>query len=460
MQYASFTFLFLFLPITLGIYALTPQAKKPYVMLGISVFSLLFGGVFSALIELFLTLGLFGAGILLEHCRKQGRKKSGRLFLCGFIILCLAVCLFLRSDFVQSYSGSWWTGTDFFPLGLSFFTLQCVGYCLDVWQAKIAAERCPWRLFLYMLFFPCHLMGPVLSYEEADKLLFQPHVSLSRVGSGLQRFLMGLAKKLLLADGLSHLYETLAYADPTAYSITFLWLGAFAEWMSLYLEFSGYADMALGLAACYGIQLPECYGKTVYYYSMRQGSEHWNQSVVQWFYRYIGAHVHGQHTFIHVLGMMLTWGCIGLWYDVSPVTFGFGLWIGLFISLEYLLDKRQTQSGVRLVICTLLCCIGTLLCSITNWSTGLSYLQGMIGMGSIAPTDADGAVLTAYWIVLLVSFYVTTGNWHTLTHKLFAQPKFKPIEVPCRVLAAILLLVLDASILIVMGGTAEMQLVL
>lgn len=163
MQFASFTFLFFFLPITMGIYYLTPRRWKREVMLGISILFLFCGGWMAALTELVLAALTYGAGLLLEKLRSK--KALSRLTLAGTLLVQFGALIVLRSDWLYSLKAGAFHGSALFPLGLAFFVLQSAGYCIDVFRGKCRGETNWRRLGLYLLFYPRLIMGPVVPYQ-------------------------------------------------------------------------------------------------------------------------------------------------------------------------------------------------------------------------------------------------------------------------------------------------------
>ena len=442
MQFASFTLIFLFLPITMLLFYLTPNRWKREVMLGISLLFLCSGGWLAAAVEILLTALTYGAGLLLEHLRQ--RKHFSRLVLTGSILLHFGALLLLRSDWLFSLKAGWFSGKSLFPLGLAFFTLQSVGYCIDVFRGKIHGEK-NWRqLGLYLLFYPRLIMGPVVSYSVAVKSLCTPVFDIARVGQGLLRFLVGLGKKLILANWLGMLFQTLCQADTGTYSLMLVWLGAFAQLMTLYLELSGYADMAIGLGLCYGVRLPESFGKSLFYPSMVAFADQWNRTVVQWFSHYVGTHFRGKNHFLYLFAMLATWGCIGLWYGFRLPSLLFGLLIGGALWLEHLLWRNSYHSVIRYILTAVLLSLGAVLLSLPDLQSVWSYVRIMVGTGSLAPTEADADVLRAYGLIFLAAVYSVSGNWRT----------------PLTLLAALLLLAANTAFLIQTGGAVSMQLLL
>ena len=223
MQFASFTFLFFFLPITMGIYYLTPRRWKQEVMLGISILFLFCGGWMAALTELVLAALTYGAGLLLEKLRTK--KALSRLTLAGTLLVQFGALIVLRSDWLYSLKAGAFHGSALFPLGLAFFVLQNAGYCIDVFHGKCRGETNWRRLGLYLLFYPRLIMGPVVSYPMVHKTICDPAFDMSRIGGGLLRFLVGMAKKLFLADWVGMLFQTLCQTSDAPYSMLVVWLG-------------------------------------------------------------------------------------------------------------------------------------------------------------------------------------------------------------------------------------------
>lgn len=458
MQFASFTFLFFFLPITMGIYYLTPRRWKQEVMLGISILFLFCGGWLAALTELVLAALTYGAGLLLEKLRTK--KALSRLTLAGVLLVQFGALIVLRSDWLYSLKAGAFHGSTLFPLGLAFFVLQNAGYCIDVFRGKCCGETNWRRLGLYLLFYPRLIMGPVVSYPMVHKTICDPAFDMSRIGGGLLRFLVGMAKKLFLADWVGMLFQTLCQTSDAPYSMLVVWLGAFSQLVTLYLELSSYADMAIGIGACYGVRLPESYGKSLFYPSIAAFADQWNRTVVQWFSHYVGTHFRGSNRFFQLLALMITWGCIGLWYGVRLPSLLFGLLIGFCLWLAHLLWRDKRTSMLRYALTLLLLSVGAVLLTLPDLPSVWNYLKIMLCGGHIAPTEADADLLRAYGLALAAAVYSVSGNWRWLFHLVEEKPWFRILRVPLTVLFGIGALLLDVILLVHTGGTVQMQLVL
>lgn len=458
MQFASFTFVFLFLPITMALYYLTPHRWKQEAGLGISLLFLCSGSWLAALVEILLAAAAYGAGLLLE--KQRLRRGLSRLLLFGIIVLQFGALLILRSDWLRSWNTGLFSGKELFPLGLSFFVLQATGYCIDIYRGKCSCET-NWRSFgLYLFFYPRLLMGPVMSYHAAQRALQKTNFDIAQIGCGLFRFFVGLAKKLVLADWIVMLFQTTVQADASAYSLLMVWLSVFAKLLALYLELSGYADMALGLGMCYGIRLPESYGKSLYYPSVAAFADQWNRTVVQWFSHYVGTHFRGSNRFFHLMAIVVTWGCIGLWYKCCFPAFLFGICIGVCLWAEHLFWNNRQSSVVRHGLVLLLLSVSTVLLTMSDMTDVWHVLKIMLGGGHLAPTEADADLLRAYGLILVVSAYCASGNWRSLLRFFEDKSWFRMLHIPLTILVGLLLLLIDIVFLLRTGGNVQMQLLL
>ncbi len=458
MQFASFSFIFLFLPAALAIYHLTPERRKMPVMLGISFVFLLSGGIGAALILLLLTAGTYGAGLLLERFRLKKILSSLTIF--SVLVVFLLALALLRSSWILSVENQFVNGADFWPAGLAFFALQAIGYCADVKNGRIPAERRWMHLFLYMLFFPRLIMGPVVSYRTAQRTHYTSGFSISQIGAGLMRFLIGLSKKLLLANSLAMLFEEITQGT-ASFSVLVLWIGALEKLTAIFLELSGYADMAVGLAMCFGVRLPEGYGKSVFFPTVIRFSEQFNRTVVQWFSHYAGRKFHGRNRLTRSLTVLAAWGCIGLWYGFRPTTLLWGILIGLCLCIEYAFGfhRRIRYRAVHYFLTMAFLSIGTLLLVLPDFSSVYMYLRGMFSMNRLSLSDADWYLFRSHGLMMLAAFYVASGHWQNVMGAIRGKLWFRRIQTPLTQVVMLILLLACTAVLMT-DGTAVFQLML
>lgn len=450
MQFASFTFLFLFFPLSLSLYYFVPFHWKKRVMFVTNLFFVVCGGFAAAVIEILLTLGTYGIGWFIFRLRERKLIRKAVLF--GIIMVYILLLIFLRSDMMHQFENSLLHGIQLFPLGFAFFSLSGIAYCIDIERGKEKPERNFLHFANYMLFYPKLIMGPFISYASMRKCRLTNRFSAELVGKGIVRFVIGLSKKLLLADWIGLLFQTINQTDPSVYSLFVVWIGAFSQLVTLFLEFSGYADMAIGLGMCYGFQLPESYGKSVFFYSISRFADQWNRTVVQWFSHYIGTHFHGNNRFFHLFAVTATWGCIGLWYGFHFSSLIFGLSIGIFIWMEYTLLKQNHSIKLHYVITVLILSVEAMLLSQTDWSSSWSYLQAMFRISHIAPVEIDGIILRQVILILLVSIYVSSGNWKTVLKRIETISWVSAIRIPVMICLTFVLVFMNMVMLIFHHG--------
>ena len=299
-----------------------------------------------------------------------------------------------------------------------------------------------------------------MSYRDAQRWEFQRAVSMEQTGAGLLRFVAGLAKKLLLADWVGMFFLSAAQTDFSGYSFLTAWLGVLAHLLSLYLELSGYADMAIGLALCYGVKLPESYGKKLFYPSVLLFSAQWNRTVIQWFSQYVGGHLSSRNPLLRTIAVTLTWGCIGLWYGFRLPSLLWGIAIGLLLCLEHAMGERRTHTGFRYLLVGGLLSVGSLLLTMPDLAHVWSYCRILLGMEGIMPTESDFYFLRSYGLALLPACYAATGHWRTLLRRAEHTLWFRRMRTVLTVSVSVLLLAGCVAVLFGIGGSAAMQLLI
>ncbi|MBQ9009715.1 MAG: MBOAT family protein, partial [Clostridia bacterium] len=389
MLFVSMEFLILFLPIVLCIYYFLPTNAQNGWLIIASLFFYAWGNLqFIPLILLSILFNYF-LGLRMEEVRQ---KSSKILFLLLGIAVNLAVLLvfkYLRVlSRVMPEQGEWLasgTHTLRAPLGLSFLTLRAFGYLADVSRGT-AAQNHPVSFALYLSFFPQMPAGPLTRYSSFREQLEDRHVTLRSFSRGIFRFIVGINKKMLLANTLGQLADRI-FQMP-ARSAGTAWLGIISFALQIYFDFSGYTDMALGLGGMFGFRLPENFN---YPYAGRTVSDVWNRwhlSLGSWVRDYVYIPMGGSkvNQLRHVLNLMVVWLLLGLWHG-SGLTFIFwGLLNGLAVVFE-------SQTGIRKdsdrwpAFLKVLYRILTLLFILVGWvffrsesfTAGIGYIREMFG---------------------------------------------------------------------------------
>lgn len=337
MLFSSITFLYYFFPITLFLYFVSPKGLKNSVLL---LASLIFYG-WGEPKYLFLMMAsiLFGYlfGILIEKAATRGRK----LFFCVFSVgLSLSSLLFFKyADFLLG-NVNLLTGASIpllklaLPIGISFYTFQLISYTIDVYRGE-AAQKNIIHLATYITMFPQLIAGPIVRYSDIALQLKDRSVSLQLAGEGFRRFILGLAKKILIANQLGELCNIFRTSNEK--SVLFFWLYGLAFSLHIYFDFSGYSDMAIGLGKIFGFQFLENFNYPFISRSITEFWRRWHISLGTWFRDYVYVPMGGNRVskgkwFINIL---VVWALTGFWHGAA---WNFILW-GLFFSLLLVLEK-------------------------------------------------------------------------------------------------------------------------
>ena len=358
MLFSSIPFLFYFLPCVFVLYFLVPMRWKNTMLLLASLFfyawgepkfvvfmlaSIVQGYVLARLVEkyradrgrakLFLTLSLVFSLGLLGYCKYADFFLSGFNALTGLHIPLLRVAL---------------------PIGISFYTFQILSYVVDVYRGDVKAQRNFIDLAAYIAMFPQLIAGPIVRYSDiASQLEHRTH-SLADVAAGARRFVLGLGKKVLLANVFYELITTFKASDDR--SVLFYWLYAAACVLNIYFDFSGYSDMAIGIGMLFGFEFPENFNYPYVSGSVSEFWRRWHMTLNRWFVDYLYIPLGGSRRgkWRTVRNKLIVFFCTGLWHGAGWTYILWGLWHGVLVSGEGLLkapiEKLRQKRGGRIVM--------------------------------------------------------------------------------------------------------------
>ena len=288
----------------------------------------------------------------------RGERKSGRgrkAVLVIFLVLSFGLLgLFKYADLlpgtVNAIAGREVLGLLRLPLpiGISFYIFQGVSYGIDVYRGRYPAEKNPVRLELYISFFPQLIAGPIVRYDAIrESLAAERRISVERLERGIVRFCTGLGKKLLIADQLFALCE--AAAASTAPSAVLAWTEGLAFLLYVYYDFSGYSDMAIGLAGCFGFDIPENFRYPLISDSFREFWRRWHISLGTWFrdYLYIPLGGNRKGRARHLRNLLIVWGLTGLWHGASWNFVIWGACFGVLLIVEVLFAKHEATPAAH-----------------------------------------------------------------------------------------------------------------
>ena len=385
MSFSSLSFLFLFLPPVLILYVLSPAPRWRN---GVLIAASLFFYAWGAPEALPLLLGTAGLVWLCGLGAEKGRRCCFPLAV-GFVLGSLAVFKYL--GFFAGIFGAKLSLRLLLPAGISFTSFQLLAYSIDLRRGTIRAERSFWRFLLFVCFFPQLLQGPILRYGAAAPMLARREIAWDNIVYGMRRFLLGLAKKVLLADQVAAVAAAL-YGAPALYGTGGLWLAALCYTLQLYFDFSGYSDMAVGLGQLFGFTLPENFRYPYASLSITDFWRRWHMTLSLWFRDYVYIPLGGNRVrrARFVLNLLTVWVLTGLWHGASWNFVLWGLYYGVLLLVEKLvIGKRIARVPVliRWLVTFVLVNLGWVLFHLTDAGQLSSVLRGMF---VYAPTDWRG----------------------------------------------------------------------
>ena len=442
MVFSTPIFLFYFLALTLLVYYLVPRKGRNVVLLISSLFFYYWGEREYVAIMFLSTAIDYTHGMLVERCKNKGNDKGARLAVASSIIFNLALLLFFKYwDFLAGSLQA--MGLTFMPvlgihlpIGISFYTFQTMSYTIDVYRGDTRAQRSIINFGTFVTLFPQLIAGPIIKYKDLGDQINERTTSTEKFASGVQMFMVGMAKKVLVANNVGMLWE--AYKAMTAGELTVLgaWLGVIAFTFQLYFDFSGYSDMAVGLGRMLGFEFLPNFNYPYISKSITEFWRRWHISLSTWFREYLYIPLGGNRCSKPrwMFNLLVVWAATGIWHGASWNYLIWGLYFFVLLMLEkfFLLKVLNKAPAVVGHIYTLFfVVVSWAIFAIEDFAQLGAYLKVMFGLGGVPLVDAQlGYYVTSYLPILLVAAVASTPLGAKLYHKL----KPRAAEVVCTVL--------------------------
>ena len=335
MIFSSITFLFYFLPITLGLYYLVPNKLKNIVLLLASLFFYAYGEPTYILIMLLSVLSTYIFGRLIDKFRKYSK-----LFL--ILSICFSVGLliyFKYTNFLISNINLWLKNkVDFInvvlPIGISFYTFQMISYTIDVYRKDVKVQKNIFKLALYVTLFPQLIAGPIVRYTTIEKELEERTHSFEKFAIGVRRFVIGLGKKVLIANVLGELNNI--FLGSNEKSVVFYWIYGISAMLQIYFDFSGYSDMAIGLGKMFGFEFLENFNYPYIATSITDFWRRWHISLSSWFKDYVYIPLGGNRKGLkrQIINIFVVWLLTGIWHGANWNFILWGVYFGIILLIE------------------------------------------------------------------------------------------------------------------------------
>ena len=396
MLFSSIPFLYYFLPLVLAVYFLTPRAGKNAVLFLSSLLFYAWGEPrFCIFMLLSIAQGYVFGRLIEKHAQN---KKRSKLFLTASVALSLALLAYCKyADFFLSSINAV-TGLSFkllhvtLPIGISFYTFQILSYVVDVYRGEVPAQKSFLKLGTYIAMFPQLIAGPIVRYADIAPQLDSRQTTLEDVSSGACRFVIGLSKKVLLANVLYELIT--AFQQSRDLSVLYFWLYAVSFALQLYFDFSGYSDMAIGLGRIFGFRFQENFNYPYISGSITEFWRRWHISLGSWFRDYVYIPLGGNRVSKAkwLRNILVVWMLTGLWHGASWNFVLWGLGFAVLLVAEKLVYGRLLQRThvLKHVYTLLLVTLSFVLFNADSVSEAVLQLGAMFGAGGLPLVSTEG----------------------------------------------------------------------
>ncbi len=408
MLFSSITFLYYFLPCVLFLYFIAPKKLKNTVLLAVSLVFYAWGEpIYVLLMAVSIALG-YVCGLAVERFRG---KTLSKVFLAISVAISLGFLGYFKyaDFFIENFNAA--TGLSVkllniaLPIGISFYTFQLISYTVDVYRGE-KAQKNPINLAAYVTMFPQLIAGPIVRYADIARMLSKREHTLEMLSSGVTRFVLGLGKKILIANILGELCDIFKASDDK--SVMFYWLYAVAYALHVYFDFSGYSDMAIGLGKLFGFNFMENFNYPFISASAAEFWRRWHISLGSWFRDYVyipmgGNKVSKPRWFFNILTV---WFLTGFWHGADWTFIVWGLFFAALLTAEKLflnkiLAKSKIVSHLYVLVAVL---VSFVIFNAASLAEAGEYIGAMFGAGKIpAVSDEFFYYIRSYGLTLAIA---------------------------------------------------------
>ena len=442
MVFSSIPFLYYFLPLVVLVYLIVPRCLRNAVLL---LGSLLFyaWGEPRLVVLMVTTIGVFyGCGL----CIHAAQKPVWRKFWLGLsVAIGLALLGFFKyaDFFLESFNGL--TGLSVpllkiaLPVGISFYTFQCISYSVDVYRGNVPAQRNPVDFGAYVAMFPQLIAGPIVRYVDIARQLKERTHSWEKIYRGLTRFIIGLGKKVILADGFAGLISI--FRGSAEQSVLFYWMYAIGFALNIYFDFSGYSDMAIGLGKIFGFDFMENFNYPYISKSVTEFWRRWHMSLGSWFRDYVYIPMGGNRVskLRWVFNILVVWMLTGLWHGAAWNFVAWGLVFAILLMAEKWLPLQRLPGVIRRFYVLLAVVLSFVLFNAADFTQAGQDIAALFGFEGLPAVSAQTLYyLRSYAVLFVVGLVGATPLVKTLGGRLSQHKAFVPVQAV--LLAAILLL--------------------
>ena len=429
MIFSSLLFLFRFLPAVLVLYYLAPRPLRNLVLLLCSLVFYAWGEPVYIILMIVSILVSYTGGILVDRFKSQGKERAAKAALIGSSVISLSLLGFFKyADFVigtvNSLTGA---GIDLLkialPIGISFYTFQTMSYTIDVYRGEAHVQKNLISFGAYVTMFPQLIAGPIVQYKTIDQQLRTRKETAGQFAYGIHRFMIGLGKKVLLANNAGALWDTISGMEHAQIPVAMSWMGLAAYTFQLYFDFSAYSDMAIGLGHMFGFRFLENFNYPYVSKSITEFWRRWHISLSTWFRDYVYIPLGGNRVVIwkHIRNILVVWMLTGIWHGASWNFVLWGIYYGVLLLIEkFVLGKylKKLPGVFQHIYCMFFVMLGWNLFVFDDMSAGISFAKALFGLYGSGFANRETLYLLYNNAVLLILLILgstqlpaRTGNW-------------------------------------------------
>ncbi len=457
MVFSSILFLFRFLPIVLALYFLAPVKFRNLILFIMSLIFYAWGEPVYVVLMIFSTIVDYTHGRMVQKFKDQGKMKKARLVVASSVIINLLLLGFFKySDFLIGNINSIFNADIpllnlTLPIGISFYTFQTMSYTIDVYRGQAPVQKNIISFGAYVALFPQLIAGPIVQYKTIANELNHHKETFDGFADGITRFVTGLGKKVLLANNIGLLWDTISATSAGELSVVMAWLGAIAFTFQIYFDFSGYSDMAIGLGKMFGFNFPENFNYPYKSKSITEFWRRWHITLGTWFREYVYIPLGGNRCKVprQIFNIAIVWCLTGIWHGASWNFMIWGVYFGILLILEKTILKKPLEklpSVFKHIYTMFLVIISWVIFAFDDLKLIGPYLKTMFGFGGSGFIDSTTIyTLLSYGIMLVILVLACTDLPKRLAVKLMERIKKAP-AIPIIVRNVFLVAVLLMSI--------------
>lgn len=434
MVFSSLLFLFIFLPMFLMIYFISPKKGRNLILL---IFSLLFyawGEPIYVLVMIFSILFDYLIGLMIDKYREDNVKP--KIFLIISISTNLGLLAFFKYSnfFIDNINNIVNVNVNILnivlPIGISFYTFQTMSYVIDLYKGKIKVQKNIISFGAYVTMFPQLIAGPIVTYSNVENEIDNRHETIDGFAKGIGRFVDGLGKKVLLANNIGLIWNTVSSMEIGESSVILLWLGIISFALQLYFDFSGYSDMAIGLGYMIGFNFPENFNYPYISKSVTEFWRRWHMTLGGWFREYVYIPMGGNRVskWRFYFNILIVWFLTGFWHGAGWNFILWGVIFGVLMVIEKTFLLRVLNilpSAISRLYLLISVLISWVFFASENLSESIVYLKNMFGFGNVPFIDSNTMyILSNYWLFIIVGIICSTPVINKLKNKLNVWVKY------------------------------------